>query len=156
MRRVQVRRPGPRVADEVRLTRRARLLEEARKCRFSFRVCVSVALVSTTPDPREPSPRVESKFPTRGEGSCVDCWDQVLLMKSAGKATETHGTNITETEPCLPPAAVRRTRAHASNLKSPHSRHPRERRALPVVHRRLPRAQLRGHVEHHHRTRTCK
>ena len=68
----QVRRPGPRVADEVRLTRRARLLEEAakNKNKLSFRVCVSVALVSTTPDPREPSPRVESKFPTRGEGSC--------------------------------------------------------------------------------------
>ena len=108
------------------------------------------------PNPREPSPRVESRFPTRGEGSCVDCWDQVLPMKSAGKETETHGTNITETEPCLPPAAVRRTQPHASNLKSHHSRYPRERRSLPVVHRRLPRAQLRGHVEHHHRTRTCK
>ena len=147
-RRIQVRRPGPRVADEVRLTRRARLLEEDASLAPSFRVCVSVALVSTTPDPREPSPRVEAKFPTRGEGSCFQVASKTLGVAERVKQQKHMLDQFTETEPCLPAAAVRRTQPHASNLNSLHSRYPRERRALPVVHRRLPRAQLRGHVEH--------
>ena len=48
VRSTQVRRPGPRVADEVRLTRRARLLEDAAKSTQFPRLCLCCSRIDNT------------------------------------------------------------------------------------------------------------
>lgn len=106
----------------------------------------------TTPASTEPSPRVEPKHPTRGEGSTISLRSR--CVQNATKSAYGNGNEVTEDQgncvvssPCSRAASA----SPSPNRPKKHSRHPRKLGALPVPHRRLPRAQLRGDVDHHHR-----
>ena len=110
----------------------------------------------TTPASTEPSPRVEPKHPTRGEGSTTG---SPLSHSSSGvsrmqrKSNEATEHRLKEVRKLCRvfPLQPRGERGPLAEPPKKHSRHPRKLGALPVPHRRLPRAQLRGDVDHHHR-----
>ena len=116
----------------------------------SFRVRVSVA--QTLDDAC-----VDGTFSAR-RAETPDAWrrfnhGQAGVSRRHREEVATKPQNTTKPGNCVvsSPCSRAASASPSPNRPKKHSRHPRKLGALPVPHRRLPRAQLRGDVDHHHR-----